>query len=332
MSNQSIRLKFTNAPLMRTQQRLLDIIKERFDVQLVDKNPDYVIGSAFTPFEILRYPHAIKILFTGENIVPDFNMYDYAIGFDHLTFGDRYLRLPLYCFYPDFESLTKGKNEPLDYTSLLNRKFCSFVVSNGIGAAPIRDEFFKELCKYKKVDSAGKHLNNMGGAYLKDKRSFISGYKFNIAFENSQVDGYTTEKIMEPMAVNSIPIYWGNPSVAKDFNIQSFINLGDYGSIKECIDFIVELDRNDELYLKMLHEPWFNTNHNYCDYKERIWNFFETIFSKPHDKARYLTDYGYQPYYRERLQQYRWMAPYEKPVRIYHKTKEKVKALLRIKQ
>lgn len=332
MNNQVIQLKFINTPLMRTQQRLLDIIRERFDVQLVDKNPDYVIGSAFTTFEIMKYPYAVKIMFTGENITPDFNLYDYAIGFDNLTFGDRYLRLPLYCFYPDFESLSNGECLPLDLSSLVNRKFCSFVVSNGMGANPIRDEFFRELCKYKRVDSAGKHLNNMGGGYLEDKRSFISGYKFNIAFENSQVDGYTTEKIMEPMAVNSIPIYWGNPSVAKDFNYHSFINLSDFDSIEECIDFIVELDKDDELYLKMVQEPWFNTNNNYCDYKERIWKFFETIFSKPLDKARYLTEYGYQPYYRERLQQYRWMAPYERPIRIFHKAKERVKALLRIER
>ena len=332
MEKGEIHLRFANTSLMRTQQRLLDILQERFNVQVVDENPDYVIGSAFTPFKMMEYPHAVKILFTGENIVPDFNLYDYAIGFDHLTFGDRYLRLPLYCFYPDYDVLCKGEEFQIDYSLLAERKFCSFVVSNGKGAHPIRDEFFKELCKYKIVDSAGKHLNNMGGAYLEDKRSFISDYKFNIAFENSRVDGYTTEKIMEPMAVNSIPIYWGNPSIAKDFNTKSFINLNDFGSMKECIDYIIELDNNDDLYIEKLKQSWFDEKRNYCDYKERIWDFFEVIFSKPQSEAGYLTEFGYQPFYREKLQQYRWMAPYEKPVRIYHKTKEKVKALLRIKQ
>lgn len=326
--NGIIHLKYTNSSLMRTQQRLLDILREKFDVQLVENNPDYVIGSAFTLFEILKYPRAVKILFTGENIVPDFNIYDYAIGFDHMSFGDRYLRLPLYCFYPDFEALCTGRSLPDDYGLLAKRKFCSYVVSNGNGADPIRDEFFQELCKYKKVDSAGKHLNNMGGAYLENKRSFISDYKFNIAFENSCVDGYTTEKIMEPMAVNSIPIYWGNPSIGKDFNPCSFINLSDFNSIKDCVDYIVDLDRNDDKYIALLQESWFSSMGNYCDYKERIWGFFDNIFSKSLNNAHYLSEYGYQPYYRERLQQYQWMAPYEKPVRMYHKVKEMIKNLI----
>jgi glyoxylate carboligase len=54
-------------------------------------------------------------------------------------------------------------------------------------------------------------MNNIG--YIVDnKRQFQSEYKFSIAFENNahrpQYPGYTTEKIMEPMTVNSIPIYW----------------------------------------------------------------------------------------------------------------------------
>ena len=34
-------------------------------------------------------------------------------------------------------------------------------------------------------------------------------YKFNICFENSSTPGYVTEKIIQSMYVNSIPIYWG---------------------------------------------------------------------------------------------------------------------------
>ncbi|CAJ99309.1 alpha (1,3)-fucosyltransferase fragment 2 [Helicobacter acinonychis str. Sheeba] len=34
--------------------------------------------------------------YTGENEVPNFNLFDYAIGFDGLDFKERYLRMPLY--------------------------------------------------------------------------------------------------------------------------------------------------------------------------------------------------------------------------------------------
>lgn len=305
-----IRLKFTHTPLFRTEQRLLDILQEKFPIEITDESPDYVIGSVFTPFEQLRYKNSVKILFTGENVTPDFNVYDYAIGFDHIQFEDRYLRLPLYCLYPEFDLIEKFNPANLDLSQLAQRKFCSFVVSNGNGADPIRTEFFHELCKYKKVDSAGRYLNNMGGGYLEDKIKFIANYKFNIAFENSAISGYTTEKVMEPMKVNSIPIYWGNPSVDKDFNTKSIICLQDFSSIKECIEYIIELDNNDNLYTSKLCEPWLKADSNYIDYKERLWNFFENIFSKPLDKARYISDYGYQPYYREELTKYRHMGKY----------------------
>ena len=73
------------------------------------------------------------------------------------------------------------------------------------------------------------YLNNVGGP-VKNKIDFIMDHKFTIAFENSSYPGYTTEKIFEPMLVNSIPLYWGNPLVDRDFNTKSFLNFHDYGN------------------------------------------------------------------------------------------------------
>lgn len=325
MEKNIIKIKFLNHPLMKTQQRLINILSEKFEIKLVDKNPDILICSAFDTIEVLKYPDTVTILFTGENISPDFNIFDYAIGFDDLKFGDRYIRLPLYCFYPDFDSLCNGDTLPESYDMMANRKFCSFVVSNGNGSDPIRTEFFKELSKYKKVDSAGRYMNNMGGGYLEDKRSFISEYKFNIAFENSAVLGYTTEKIMEPMAVNSIPIYWGNKNVVKDFNTESFVNLHDFSSIAECISYIIELDQNDEKYLSMLKRPWFNPDNINLDYKTRLCGFFENIINKPVSDRKYTSKYGYQPFYREKITLYHWMKPYSKPLRYVDGIRKRLK-------
>lgn len=329
MKKNILKIKFLKYPLMKTQQRLVDILREKFSVQLVDKDPDFLVCSAFDTIEVLKYPDMVSILFTGENICPDFNVFDYAIGFDDLTFGDRYLRLPLYCFYPDFDSLCKGATLPESYEMMANRKFCSFVVSNGNGSDPIRAEFFKELNKYKKVDSAGRYMNNMGGGYLEDKRSFISEYKFNIAFENSSVLGYTTEKIMEPMVVNSIPIYWGNKDVAKDFNTESFVNLHDYSSIEACISHIIELDQDDDKYMSMLKQPWFNPDSNYFDYKTKLCDFFENIIDKPVSERKYTTQFGYQPYYRDKITLYHWMQPYSTPLRYVEGIRKKLKEIIK---
>ena len=191
----------------------------------VSNNPDYCFFSNYG-FENLRFNSCVKIQFVGENMVPDFNLADYAIGFHYLNFGDRYLRLPLYIIYGEFfikGGYQKVKDNILpEPKQLLNRKFCNFVYSNSATADPIRKEFFERLSKYKKVDSGGKFLNNIG-YHIPKKVEFIKDYKFTIAFENSVCEGYTTEKIFEPMVMNSMPIYFGNPLVDKDFNKDSFI-------------------------------------------------------------------------------------------------------------
>jgi len=120
-----------------------------------------------------------------------------------------------------------------------------------------RLEFFKELSKIKQVDSGGSVMNNVGGK-VADKTAFIKDYKFVISFENSQYKGYTTEKILEPIYVDSIPIYWGNPLVDKDFNAKRFIDYAKFESEKELIDKLLEIDQNDELAIDMLMQPTFN--------------------------------------------------------------------------
>ena len=216
-------------------------------------------------------------------------MYDYAIGFDYLSFGDRYVRVPLWAIRQSFRDF-HGDDCPSD-DELLNRGFCSFVVSNSRGN-PIRARFFRELSKYKKVDSGGWHLNNVGGP-VKDKLSFISRYKFNIAFENSDYPGYTTEKIAEPFLTHTIPIYWGDPLVERDFTPQSFIRLESEDDIERVIEVIISLDKDDSAYLTMCKTPCL-VNPDRDFYWKQLVQFMKSIFEQPQEKARRLTPYGYQ--------------------------------------
>lgn len=68
----------------------------------------------------------------GENLVPDFNIYDYGIGFSRMDFGDRYLRWPLYRLYKyDYERALKKHN--VDRQEWEKRDFCAMVVTNPDG-------------------------------------------------------------------------------------------------------------------------------------------------------------------------------------------------------
>ena len=257
----------------KTDNYFYNLLIEEFDVEISDK-PDFLFFSIFGN-EHQKY-QCKKIFYTGENIPPPMDYCDFAFSFDYLE-NPRNYRLPHYLLYPGYYELTNPK---IIDESFSKRKFCNFVASNG--NCQERNWFVQELSKYKKVDSGGRWMNNIGYA-VSDKRKFQSEYKFSISFENNayrpQHIGYTTEKIMEPMTVNSIPIYWGNPRIDLEFNRKSFVNFYDFANFKDMIDLIIELDQNDDKYVQKLQTPWFENNIIPKDNKlENIKSFLYKIF------------------------------------------------------
>ena len=258
----------------KTNNYFNNLLKEQFEVEISNR-PEYLFFSVFGN-QHFNYHNCVKIFYTGENIAPKLGYCDYSFSFDYID-DPRNYRLPHYLLYDGYYELARPK--VID-ESMANRKFCNFVASNG--ACQERNLFVEQLSKYKKVDCGGRWMNNIGYA-VQDKRKFQSEYKFSIAFENNayrpQHPGYTTEKIMEPMTVNSIPVYWGNPLVHQEFNTKSFVNFYDHGYMGLMIETIIDLDQNPEKYLEMLKQPWFVDNQIPENNKlENIKSFLYKIF------------------------------------------------------
>jgi alpha(1,3/1,4) fucosyltransferase len=249
-----------------------NLLSTRYDIKISD-HPDFLIYSVFGQ-EYLKYD-CIRIFYTGENKRPYFHECDYAFSFDYID-DKRNFRLPLYALYSDSSSLIQPKPDP-DTILRSKTKFCNMVTSNPLGKK--REHFFHKLSKYKRLDSGGKFLNNIGGP-IADKLSFIRDYKFSITFENSFYPGYTTEKIVQAMTAHSLPIYWGNPLVQKDFNTKSFINCHDYRNFDEVVKKIMEIDNDDDLYREYLKQPYFTDNvpNEYTE-KTRVIEQFDYIIS-----------------------------------------------------
>lgn len=263
-------------------------ILQKFYIVEISEQPDYLFYSVFG-IEHTKYNNCVKIFYTGENIIPDFNECDYAIGFNDITFEDRYIR-----YLCNYNSDLTRKNISKE---LINRNFCNFIYSNGsMGeGAKLRQDFFTKLSKYKHIDAPGKICNNMiakeleprFGDWYKSKTEFLKKYKFTIAFENSQTNGYVTEKFFQPIQANSIPIYWGALDISKDFNTKAFINCNDYKNFDEVIEKIEYLDNNDEAYLAMLKEPIEKENSRLKNQDEKLEKFLINIIkkgNKPFDK------------------------------------------------
>lgn len=261
-----------NTDYLSTFDKLLNFLgirDEKIISQLEwdEENPDivfvtdkfYIDRDSYNKF--IKYysegQNKIFIFVTGEAVSPDFNLFDYAIVYNwELRNTDRVFRIPPFYRYA-------GKHLENEYTGVnTDRKFCNFIYSNSY-AHPFRDELFHRISEYKFVDSLGRHLNNAGEETTRHCDNWQelsvemkSEYKFSIACENELYPGYTTEKLLTSFDAHTIPIYWGNPDVDKEFNEKAFINCHRFNSIDEVIERIKEIDTNEKLFNEILMEPW----------------------------------------------------------------------------
>ena len=229
---------------------LYRLLSKRFELE-ISAQPDYLLYSAFGA--AYRNYDCVRIFCTAENLRPNFRECDYAFGFDY-PITQRNYRLPNYAWKDGWRAQLERPKD-IDAVMSSKTKFCNFIYSNP--KCKERNAFFEQLAAYKPVESAGRFRNNTGVhlATQQDKLDFIAPFKFSIAFENGSYPGYTTEKIHQAMRAHTIPIYWGNPLVALEFNPDAFINCHDYHNFAEVIERVAEIDQSDALYRSYLAAP-----------------------------------------------------------------------------
>ena len=179
----------------------------------------------------------------------------------------------------------------------LNRKYSiGYCASNYVN---IRDTIFSKFAERlgpKNCRSYGTCCGNyketqyiIEGDY--NGNTIINNYsecKFVLALENSKVNGYVTEKIVNAFYSGAIPIYWGSPNINELFNKEAFINIDDFDNIDDCVDYVNNISDQQREY--MLNQPIYtnnglinilNDNYNLTHdnkilntYKELIKNFF----------------------------------------------------------
>jgi len=282
------------------------LLAPRWRLEIVER-PDFLIHSCIGRGKHDHRRHdCVRIFYTGENVPPDWHSTDWAFSFEH-TDHPRHFRLPHWVLYFDPARLVKPPDYDPDAVLARKTKFCAFVVSNPLGR--VRNEFFHRLSRYKPVDSAGKVLNTIGRR-VTDKYAFLTDYKFTIAFENESHPGYTTEKVADPMLVDSIPIYWGDPLVGRDFDTRSLLSFHDTppgaglsrsAALDLLVDRVIAVDRDPDLHAALLARPWYRGNRvPAVAAAETLRAAFERIFTTPIDRraggAGAWTGFGGLPY------------------------------------
>ena len=282
-----------------------NILKRNYSIIETD-NPDYIICSIFgNPYEYCKYPQ-VRIMYTGENYIPDFNLIDYALIPYDLKLYDRSFYYPSFSNNYDrtisLESI--DRNYTIDF--LKSKKYFANFITSHESEGAIRGDFFKKLSNYKRVESPGSYLNNMPNGetvqfLTESKTNFQKSSKFSLCFESTKHHGFVTEKLVDALVAGSIPIYYGSETVTEIFNSKSFINCNDYNSFEEVIDKIIELDNNDEKYMEMLTQPILvNSKFAQSLYNE-LESFFNNIFNQPLDKCYRRSRTAYPCYIEKKI-------------------------------
>ena len=214
------------------------------------------------------------------------------------------MRIPLFQLFQYKNNFEKLKSREIISREEIAEKsnFCNFVYSNCF-ANDARAIIFDKLSKYKHVVSGGRYKNNIGGC-VQDKLAFQSTCRFSIAFENSSYDGYATEKIMEAFAAGTIPIYYGDPRIAEDFYSESFINVHDFNSLDEVVEYVKKVDQDEELYYNMLNSPIVRIK------DDNLKDFLYHIFDQPLEKAKRRPHSQHAHYHEARLLRHAFFEEY----------------------
>ena len=196
---------------------------------------------------------------------------------------DRYFKYSI-LFWTNFKAIDKRRKEILKQP--VRKKFCAAVISNCEHRfAKFRLNFIHKLSKYKKVDMGGKCQNNINGS-VKNKIKFLSNYKFSFAMENSNGDGYLSEKIIDSFLAGTIPIYFGDYLLDEFINPRTYILIKGEKDIKNKIEYIKKIDNDNNLYKELIKEkPIIDDNfRNKIDNIE-IKSFLKHIFRQNKSKA-----------------------------------------------
>ncbi len=145
---------------------------------------------------------------------------------------------------PDFDKVTKA----------------AVFIARNCNSKSGRESYIKELIKYMPVHSVSTCLNNkiLPPSVLKHKEPLMRRYALYLAFENSIVDDYVTEKFWGALSAGIIPVYFGAPNIHTMIPGKlSFVSVRDYKSPYHLALHLKKILTNKTLYNE--YHKWRNS-------------------------------------------------------------------------
>ena len=114
--------------------------------------------------------------------------------------------------------------------------------------------------------------------------------------ENSDGDGYLSEKIYDSFRSGTIPIYYGDYVIDEFINPKTYILIKGEKDIDEKIEYIKNIDNDIKLYKSIMKEkPIIDEYFIDKIYNNEMKFFFKNIFKQDKNKA-YRRDDNYYDY------------------------------------
>jgi len=275
---------------------LYQFITNRIQVEKLTNNKIAIFGINGDRKALWINKAKYKIFYTAENIhdagsfwsqFNDLFLQDpkvsLSIGFDYLE-NDKYVRFPFWMmrvFNPeDTFSIIKEKCNRIEQAVKINsyKKFCTFICRNDYNGD--RLFFFNLINRIGIVDCPSQFQHNdetLKDLYNNNKLLYLSQYKFNLCPENSNYEGYVTEKIFDSVSAGCLPIYWGSnnkpePNILNQNRIL-FLSLNNENL--DIVNEISSLNKNDKKFASFSNQPVFTK-----EAPEIIFEYFKNLETK----------------------------------------------------
>lgn len=211
--------------------------------------------------------------------------FNLSLGFDYIE-NEKYLRFPFWIqtqFTPT-SKLDDIKNYCLNTEStngsfnIYKKFFCSFICR--LDYFGDRSKFADLISQIGTIHYPGNFRHNddrLKNEYNDDKIEYLKQFKFNLCPENSNAEGYVTEKIFDAIKAGCIPIYWGSNNCPEPdiLNQNRILFLSLDGDNTEVLKKIKILNENETAYNDFYKQPIFTPNA-----PEVVYGYFERLEKK----------------------------------------------------
>ena len=259
-----------------------------------NENPDILIASVCGNIDIIKNIKAkCKIFYYGENLnrYPPYNnekllldTFDLIVGFKNTNLEKKHIRFPLWLIYykyynykPENNLIKYIENKYIENKNKEKTIFSSLVARHDENGQ--RTKICNEVdiynttnnnsnCKIMYPSNFRKNTDKLGPGH-QVKINYISQGIYNICPENSEFEGYFTEKIIQAFEGGTIPLYWAINLPEKGFineNKYCFCNVNNSDKLKEQITKV------------MMHPEYYLTGNVFTEEAPKILsNYYNTL-------------------------------------------------------